>query len=321
MRRLLPSLLLLTALVSVGCGGASGGSSTAPPASAAEFPVLTGKTLQSVMATLPAGPIFAPSVSVFRVGQNRLGFALFSIDHKQISNAQVALYTSDSHGGSVAGPYPAHEESLIVDPQFQSETVAKDPGAARSVYVAQVPFSRQGQNEVFAIAKAGGKLEFASGSNALVGAPGGPPDVGQQAIAVHTPTVAPVGRRNVSQIDTRVPPATDLQQVDFASVLGKKPAVLLFATPQLCVSRVCGPVVDVEDEVKSRVGGRVAFIHMEIWKNNQINNNCCVRPQVSAYRLPSEPWGFVIDSRGRIVQRFEGAFSAAELKAAVQNLT
>lgn len=310
---------MLGALVVVGCGGASGGSATAPPASSAEFPSLAGKTLQSVMATYPKGPIFAASVSVLRVGENRLGFALFSVDHKQVSSAQVALYTSDSHGGAIAGPYPAHEESLLVAPRFQSETVAKDPGAAKSVYVAQVPFSRRGKNEVFAIARVAGKLQFASGSDALVGQPGAPPDVGQAAISVHTPTVAQVGRANVSQIDTRVPPATDLQQVDFASVLHKRPAVLLFATPQLCASRVCGPVVDVEDQVKSQVGSRVAFIHMEIYNGNQISKG--VRPQVSAYRLPSEPWAFVVDSRGRIAQRFEGAFSAAELAAAVKGVT
>ena len=41
-----------------------------------------------------------------------------------------------------------------------------------------------------------------------------------------------------------------MHDVDFADVVGKKPTVLLFATPALCQSRVCGPVVDVAEQVK-----------------------------------------------------------------------
>ena len=48
------------------------------------------------------------------------------------------------------------------------------------------------------------------------------------------------GRRQ-AKIDTRDPPS-DMHEVDFADVVGKKPVALLFATPQLCASRVCGPV-------------------------------------------------------------------------------
>jgi glutathione peroxidase-family protein len=38
---------------------------------------------------------------------------------------------------------------------------------------------------------------------------------------------------------------------------------------------------------------------------------------VAAWRLPSEPWTFVIDRTGRISQRFEGAVSPGELERAV----
>ena len=48
---------------------------------------------------------------------------------------------------------------------------------------------------------------------------------------------------------------------DLAEVLGKKPVVLLFATPALCQSRVCGPVVDVAEQVKRESGDGAAFIH------------------------------------------------------------
>ncbi len=62
-----------------------------------------------------------------------------------------------------------------------------------------------------------------------------------------------------------------MHDVDLADVVGKKPVVLLFATPALCVSRVCGPVVDIAEQVKSEVGDDVAFIHMEIFTDNDPN--------------------------------------------------
>src|SRR5690606_27880537 len=122
----------------------------------------------------------------------------------------------------------------------------------------------------------------------------------------------------VESIDTRVPPST-MHGDDLADVLGKKPVVLLFATPALCVSRVCGPVVDVAEQVKAQYGDEAAFIHMEIYKNNELDPEN-LRPQVEAYGLPTEPWLFVIDEDGKVTTRIEGAFSVAELESALEPL-
>jgi hypothetical protein len=298
-----------------GCGASTVASSPAPRA--ADFPSAAGKTGHTLLAGLHSGPIFAASVSVFRVGQNRYGFALFTPARKQITDAQAALYTADLAGNHLSGPYPARIESLSVKPQFESETVAKDPFAANSVYVSDVPLPKAGKYAIIALARVGGKLEAAGIAEAIAGQPGAPPDIGQRAISIHTPTVAQVGH-NLASIDTRTPPAPDLQQLDFASVLHRKPVVLLFATPALCQSRVCGPVVDIEEQIKSEFGNRVAFIHMEIYNDNNVAKG--FRPQVAAYRLPTEPWLFVINRNGVITTRIEGAFSTDELRAAVQQV-
>jgi hypothetical protein len=84
---------------------------------------------------------------------------------------------------------------------------------------------------------------------------------------------------------------------DFAEVAGKEPVVLVFATPQLCQSRVCGPVVDIAEQVKSDHEGEAEFIHMEIYRDNTIEKG--FRPQVKAFGLPAEPWLFAIDRRGK----------------------
>ena len=120
---------------------------------------------------------------------------------------------------------------------------------------------------------------------------------------------------DVAAIDTRLPPSS-MHDVDFADVLGKKPVVLLFATPQLCQSRVCGPVVDLAEQVKAKsANSDVAFIHMEVYNDNRIDKG--IRPQMAAFHLQTEPWLFTFNSAGKVAARIEGAFSERELDEAI----
>jgi hypothetical protein len=321
--RRLTTVLLLGVLALVlavaGCGGSSKKSSAGKPSAAAvALPPAQGRTLQQLLASIPGGqsqPILAPSVGVLDVGTDRFGFALFNAARKLLNPSQVGLYTASPDGSHLRGPFPAAAESLAVKKPFLSKTVAQDPDAAHAVFVAHVPFPRRGKVVVAGVAQLGGRLLATTAIEQVVGQKGPqPPKVGERAIRIHTPTVASA-RGDISKIDTRVPPAPSLHQVDFASVLGRKPVVLVFATPALCQSRVCGPVVDIERQVQAATGSKVAFIHMEVYRDNDPSKG--YRPQFTAWRLPSEPWTFVIDRSGRVAARFEGALSAAELQRAV----
>jgi hypothetical protein len=322
-RRPLPFLLALLAAGALlaGCGGSDKPDrpppQPEPTGQPADFPSATGKTVDDLASMADGkGPVLAPSVSVLHKGVNRYGFALFDTAHKQITGAEVALYTVRPDGSGVRGPYVARSESLAVKPQFQSQTVAQDSGAAKSVYVADVPFTRNGKQAVVAIAKLDGRLLVTNGTpaNVTAGASGGPPSVGDRAIKVHTQTLTDVGG-DAAQLDTRRPFAKDLLQTDLADVLGKQPVVITFATPLLCASRVCGPVVDIVEQVKAGAPKGVAFIHQEIYKDNKVDEG--VRSQVADWKLPSEPWTYVIDRGGKVSARFEGAFSPGELQRAV----
>jgi hypothetical protein len=123
---------------------------------------------------------------------------------------------------------------------------------------------------------------------------------------------------DLSKITTRIPPDTQ-NRVDFADALGKEPIFLLFATPQFCQSRVCGPVVDVAEQVKEETDADAAFIHMEIYKDNDPSKG--VRPQVRAFHLPSEPWLFAIDRQGTIRAVVEGAFGVDRMTNVVKEVT
>ena len=111
-----------------------------------------------------------------------------------------------------------------------------------------------------------------------------------------------------------------MHDVDFADVVGKEPVVLLFATPALCQSRVCGPVVDVAEQVKRDRPDDAAYIHMEIWNDNDPNKGA--RAQVLDYNLRTEPWLFVINSDGTRLDRGSRARSASsELNQALDQVS
>jgi hypothetical protein len=319
MLRALPLLGVLALMA--GCG--SGQQTAMPPATPKpsarpqDFPPSKGKTLTSLREGLPSGPILAPTTAAsLEAGTNRVAFALRDRANKLISGVPVALYTTNHDGTGARGPYVARSESLKVKPQFESRNTAQDPEAAKSIYVADVPL-RAKRQVITGVARLDGRLVATTGFELPVprkGLKGRPPEVGAKAIAMDTPTITSVGG-DASKISTRVPPAEPMLKQDFATVLGKKPVVLMFATPQLCQSRICGPVVDVGMQVQARYGDKVTFIQQEIYKDNQVDHG--FTDQVAKWRLPTEPWTFVIDRAGRISARFEGAVSVGELDRAV----
>jgi hypothetical protein len=301
-----------------GCGGGNSNDAEAPPpvAKPQDFPSARGKTLQELANEIgQGGPVLSPSVSQASPGKNRFGFGLFDRARAQIADAPVVLYVAPVGGGNARGPYPARSESLTVKPQFQSRTVASDPDAAKSVYVTDLSFKRPGTYQEIGVVRLDNRLVVAASSQPLrVTRTSRVPKVGDRAPFIHTPTKTSVGG-DLSKIDTRNPHGS-MHDVDFADVVGKKPVLLIFATPQLCQSRVCGPVVDLAEQVKAEGHDDVQFIHMEIYNDNNVNKG--YRPQVVRWGLPTEPWAFAIDRHGRIAARIEGAFSADELETAVK---
>jgi hypothetical protein len=345
--------LLAGGALLTGCGGGTDTTSStgtgaavnrpAPPKS--EFPSSQGKTLGDVLLKTgaTASPlVVSPAAKVFYKGENRYPFGVFQRDRTQVPDAQVALYFAKvpptpkgvakapaSKQGTAksaearalnqpaVGPFPASIESLATKPAFRAKTTVGDPDAATVVYSTKVDFPSNGEWRIAALIKQGNELTATLLPSAVVGEFTNIPQVGQKAPLIHTPTVASAGG-DVSKVTTRIPPDTQ-NRVDYADVLGKEPIVLLFATPQFCQSRVCGPVVDVAEQVKQLYGDKAAFIHMEIYKDNDPGKS--VRRQVRAFHLPSEPWLFVIDRQGRIHSTIEGAFGIDQLTQAVKGVT
>ena len=125
-----------------------------------------------------------------------------------------------------------------------------------------------------------------------------------------TPRPSPRLAERSSKIDTRTP-HDDMHDVDRPSVLGRSRSCRRSRPRRSVRAGSRGPVVDQELEAKSRFGDQAAFIHMEVYNEN--NPSKGIRPQLEAYGLPTEPWLFVIDRHGIVRTRIEGAFGIGEL--------
>jgi hypothetical protein len=351
--RLAPALLCLLAAAAslAGCGGGSDTTeSGSVPAEAAKsrpappksgFPSPEGRTLRQVLkaADGPAELVVEPAAMVFYPGENRYPFEVLERDHSPVSDAEVALYYAkvpppkpgaESKSGNrgqqakaeaqaldqpAVGPFPASIETLATKPRYRARTTSDDPDAAAVVYSTQLRFPAEGEWRLAAVLKEGGELKGALLPSAvMVGEFTKVPRVGQKAPLIHTPTAQDV-HGDLSKITTRIPPDSQ-NRVDYADALGKEPIVLLFATPQFCESRVCGPVVDVAEQAKHEFGDKAAFIHMEIYNHNDPAEHA--RPQVRAFHLPSEPWLFTIDRNGAVKDAVEGAFGLKLMHEAVE---
>jgi hypothetical protein len=321
MRLSAPPLLILFCLLPLlvaGCGSSSGESSRPAP-SAAEFPAAKGKTIVDLLrdsGAKPAKVVLAPAAQAFDVGANRYPFGVFTLSNEQVDDADVALYfAKDEKKGPVIGPLPAQVTSLEVKPAYRA--AGEDPDQAKNVYVVpKVDFDRKGPWVGLAMLKGKNGLEAARVSAPPVVGDNQVPKVGEKAPLIHTPTASDVGG-DLSKIDTRVP-HDQMHQVDYADVLGNEPIVLVFATPALCQSRVCGPVVDVAQQVADEYKGKADFIHMEVYNDNDIAKG--IRPQLRAFNLETEPWTFLIDRKGVIRGRIEGAYGVPELEQAMQSI-
>jgi hypothetical protein len=321
MRRLVLAALLAGAMA--GCGG-DGGSSDDPVSRVPEdaglqanvraasrpdkssFPSAEGKTLNDLAEEVKGGGSteVGLATSVFTVGEDRLAFGMID-DQGQFVYGPTAVYLAPTPDQPAEGPYLAPADVLITEGRYRSRQAAEETDPFAAVYQANVRFDQKGQWAVLAVTQTGNTF-VAAPANVTVSTKKADeiPDVGEAAPKVATDTLASVGG-NEDLLDTRTPPS-DMHEQSLDEVLGKKPVALLFSTPQLCQSRVCGPVTDIAVELKAEYGDKVEFIHQEVYAENDPNQG--LREPLKAFRLRTEPWLFVIGKDGKITRRLEGSF-------------
>ncbi|MGH2968356.1 MAG: hypothetical protein ACRDK0_04730 [Solirubrobacteraceae bacterium] len=334
MRRL-PSMMALIAsgLLAAGCGGDGddGGDAlknvpdggglrervrAAEAPARADFPSVEGRSLQAVADSMTGGPEAGLATQQFTVGRNRLAFGVIDASGKFVYG-KTAVYVASSPDARAKGPYPAPADLLVTDPPFRSRQAAAESDIFAAVYAADVPFAKPGDWSVLTVTQSGGGL-VAAPARVEVETPARDaiPAVGERAPKVETDTLASA-KGDEESIDTRIPTAPELHEKSFADVAGSKPVALLFATPQLCQSRVCGPVTDIALQMRSRYGDRMEFIHQEVYVGNDPNKG--LRAPLKQFNLRSEPWLFVVGRDGRVTSRLEGSFGLKAFEQAINS--
>jgi hypothetical protein len=338
------ALLVVGAVALTGCGSSSSSSSssstqsstasqtapqsttgpptTGPPPAIAElgaaelpqrsqFPSTKGRTLQQLASTVKGSVQLGAATGTFTPGTGRFAFALNTSSGAFIY-APTALYVARGPNKPASGPFLAPADPMAVAPQYRSKQNA-GPGGIQAIYAAQLPLPHKGTYTVLSITHAKQGLIGAPGEIA-VAASSPIPAVGQRPPAIATDIPASV-HGNTALLTTRLP-ADDMHAVSFKSVLGKRPIALLFSTPQLCISKVCGPVTDIGVQLERRFANRITFIHEEVYVNNQPKSG--LRPQLKAFHLQTEPWLFTVNRQGKIAARLEGSFGVNAFTSALE---
>jgi len=292
------------ALALAGCGG-SGSSTTAETNSTTVSPP---ETLEALWREPGQDVAIVAGTSDYGVGMNRVSFLIVDKQSRLIERPTARVWIAR---GLKQKPYAETTATL--------EPIGVPGGAkadAQNIYVTTVETPSPGTYWILA-EPVGGKPIQALG-NLVVHKEAAAPSVGERAIPSRNPTLAPgVDPKTVT---TAEPPDRNLLRTTVAAAMAtKRPFVVAFATPLYCQTRTCGPVVQVVQSVARDWQKKgVDFIHIEIYKDNDPAKG--TNRWVNEWNLQSEPFTFVVDRTGVIRTRLEGAFSAAELEAAVREV-
>jgi hypothetical protein len=87
------------------------------------------------------------------------------------------------------------------------------------------------------------------------------------------------------------------------------------------VSRFCGPVTDMVQQLAHDHADRASFVHIEIWRDfdKKVINKAAADWLLRNDDL-NEPWVFVIGADGKIAARFDNVTTRDELEPLLRQL-
>ncbi len=244
------------------------------------------------------------------VGTNRIGFVLTS---------QKGFVTTP--GVQITSKYIADgnaDVGQVVGTDFQQW-----PYGNRGLYTAYLDFDRAGEWELDIAVPDNddGTMNVPLAFNVLDTAFS--PMEGKSAVPTKTRTLQEV--QSLEELTTGSLQDPDLYQISLDQAIESEiPTVVVFASPAFCQNSVCGPQVDVFQELKNEYNYNANFLHVDFYDNpHEIQGDldrAVISPAVRDWRLPSIEWTFVIDSHGTVTARFEGFATYDEVNGALQKV-
>ncbi len=292
----LGGLAVLLVTGAVACGGSK---RSAPAADSLERLKVHSRQAMLIFGTSDYGP-----------GRLRVSFLLTRADGSLILQQRARVWIATDDRSPPLGSALARLEKVTASGAQIS------PAGTTRLYVANITVHRAGTYQLLA-EPIGSRWPYAARASLLVKKQRSALAVGSQAPASATPTVSSANG-HLRAITTHVPPDRALLRYSVReSLAAHKPFVLVFGTPAFCANRTCGPIVDVVDAVRLRFqGSGVRFIHVEPFTS--LNPGLGFNRWAREWRIPSEPYTFVVGRDGRVKAEFEGSISVQELTAAMK---
>jgi hypothetical protein len=302
---LLASLLLVTGCGSPGGqGGGSPAGGSSPEPARTSYPGWPGA--QITLGSPDLVPVLVSSDVA--VGPSRFMFTLVDGQNRVLASPTLAVRVG-FYELAKDPRKPAHETAASFLWAIEGE---------RGLYVTTPNFASPGDWGVEVTARQTGRPDRSARVVFPVREQSSTPQIGTPAPASETPRASdPAGIAKISSDERPDPDFYRLSVKD--AVAAGKPAVIVFATPKFCTSRVCGPTLDTVKVVAKPLKDRVNFVHVEVYNLSEPNNLQAV-PAVKEWRLPTEPWVFVVDKAGRIAAKFEAVVGKEELAGAISGV-
>lgn len=295
----------------------NGESAEVPPSVGLATPSTGQAAAAAALVPDAVGPVLEvyPTGALHVVGQERFAVGLIDPESGPVESGKVDLLFVKLAGNEGTLTEQLDATFMPYGPA-EGHTEGHESGSdITGVFAARPTFDAPGQWGVVARVtlldgtRRAGQVEFAVAPDTLV------PGPGEAAIASKTLTArTPDEESKVCTAES----ADGLHALSLDEALRNgKPTVLLFATPAMCASRTCGPSLAAVEDLRGRYGANANFVHVEIYPGRSYEEPAAA---VTEWNLPSEPWLFLIDGAGRVVERYEGGIGIAELEPAVRSL-
>lgn len=119
-------------------------------------------------------------------------------------------------------------------------------------------------------------------------------------------------------------PDSALHQMTVAAALAtRKPTVVVVSTPVYCVSQFCGPITDTVETIAGEFAGKANFVHIEVWRDfekKQLNRHAAEWMYPNGADEAREPFVFLVDANGTIVQRWDNVANGGVIRAALDQV-
>jgi hypothetical protein len=289
----------LAALLAACGGGGQGGAAESAPAGSL-------KALQADATQLS----LLGAQSQLPVGTGLFTFGLSTADNRLVAGGAPQVWVARDDTTRAAGPFPTRWFELKA---YEQTNDSSPRSPLTGFYGAEVEFPEAGNWMVAAALDVDGRR--AVGQGAVPVATKVPAAVGSKAKPLATPVATTAAGRK--KICTREP-ACPLHAISLDHALAAgRPTVVTFATPLLCSSQMCGPVVDEQMVAADKLGAKASFIHVEIYPSRNTDKPARTFLQ---YGFTTEPWLLVIDRDGVIRARYEGPVTADQVEDALRPL-